>query len=124
MKVSSSVKIEYLGLRVGEAILVTLPLACLHADLGHAGLGRASIPARVYASKVPAEVNSRASALSRIYDQNAGKVTYEGLSYEMRSLVYSFVSSSMQFLDERVRQLVSVTTAEGRPKHRGTERPR
>jgi hypothetical protein len=35
-------------------------------------------------------------------EQNAGKVTYEGLSSKMRSLVYSFISSSIQLLDERV----------------------
>jgi hypothetical protein len=35
-------------------------------------------------------------------EQNAGKVTFEGLSSEMWSMVYSFISSSIQFLDERV----------------------
>jgi hypothetical protein len=35
-------------------------------------------------------------------DQNAGKVTFEGLSSEMRSKLYSAVSSAIQFFDARV----------------------
>jgi hypothetical protein len=35
-------------------------------------------------------------------EQNAGKVTYQGLSPQMRSKVYSAVSSGMQFFDTRV----------------------
>jgi hypothetical protein len=35
-------------------------------------------------------------------EQNAGKVTYEGLPSEMRSMVYSAVSFATRFFDERV----------------------
>lgn len=34
--------------------------------------------------------------------QNAGKITYEGLRPDMRSMMHSFISSSIGLLDERV----------------------